>query len=169
MTAYELFARLSPADTTGVLEWLQENDRTAYKTCTGLLAGRRKLRPVFVERKPRAERNAWMADNLGKPANADLATEILQSWILGAHGKMVCGFLDFLKIPHDGKGLIESLPAQPPADEIDKAVEELFSTSPPGAVTAYLNLFTSMEMTEWPHLKNLVATDPRLCPNPTNR
>ncbi|MCK9588515.1 MAG: hypothetical protein WC076_12750 [Terrimicrobiaceae bacterium] len=169
MTAYELFARLSPADTTGVLEWLQENDRPAYKTCAGLLAGRRKLRPVFAERKPRAERNAWMADNLGKPANADLATEILQSWILGAHGKMVCGFLDFLKIPHDGKGLIESLPAQPPADEIDKAVEEIFSTFPPGAVTAYLNLFTSMEMTEWPHLKNLVATDPRLCPNPTNR
>ncbi len=167
MTAYELFARLSPSETTGVLEWLQENDRAAYKTCGGLLAGRRKLRPVFVERKPRVERNAWMAENLGKHANADLANEILQSWLFGAHGDMVCGFLDFLKIPHDGKGLIESLPAEPPADEINKAVEELFSKSPPTAALIYLNLFTSMEMTDWPHLQDLVSTDHRLCRNST--
>ena len=168
MTAYELFARISPAETAGILEWLQENYRTAYKTCAGLLASRRKLRPVFVERKPKAERNAWMAENLGKPANADLGTEILQSWILGVHGEMVCGFLDDLKIPHDGKGLIESLPAEPPAAEIDQAIEGLFSKYPPGAVVVYLNLFTSMEMTEWPHLKGLVSTDPRLCQNPTS-
>ena len=168
MIAYELFARLSPAETAGILEWLQENDRTAYKTCAGLLASRRKLRPVFVERKPKVERNSWMAENLARLANADLATEILQSWILGAHGDMVCGFLDFLKIPHDGKGLIESLPAEPPAGEIDQAVENLFAKFPPGAVTAYLNIFTSMGMADWPHLKGLVSTDPRLCPKTTN-
>ena len=168
MTAHELFARLSPPETAGILEWLQENDRAAYKTCAGLLAGRRKLRAVFVERKPKVERTAWMAENLGKPANGDLATEILQSWILGAQGEMVCGFLDLLKIPHDGKGLIESLPAEPPADSITQAVEDLFSKYPPTAVAVYLNLFTSMEMTEWPCLNSLVSTDPRLCQNPTN-
>lgn len=168
MTVYELFARLSPAETSGIMEWLQENDRAAYKTCAGLLASRRKLRPVFVERKPRAERNAWMAENLGKPANVDIATEILQSWILGAHGAMVCGFLDSLKIPHDGKGLIETLPPEPPAGEVDKAVESLFAAYPQSAVAVYLNLFTSMDMTEWPHLKALVSTDPRLCLKATN-
>lgn len=128
-----------------------------------MLAGRRKLRPVFVERKPRPERNAWMAENLGRPANADLATEIMQSWILGAQGEMVCGFLDELKVPHDGKGLIESLPAEPPAGDVDKAVEMLLTKFPPGAVMAYLNVFTSMGMTDWPHLTGLVSTDPRLC------
>jgi len=168
MAAHELFARLSPAGTSGILEWLQENDRPAYKTCAGLLATRRKLRAVFVERKPKAERNAWMAESLGKPANGDLAAEVLQAWILGAQGEMVRGFLDFLKVPHDGKGLIETLPAEPPAAEIDKAVEALLAKYPPSAVVVYLNLFTSMEMTEWPHLKGLVSTDPRLCPNPTN-
>ncbi len=168
MTAFELFARLSPAETSEIMEWLQENDRSAYKTCAGLLAGRRKLRPVFVERKPKAERNAWMAENLARPANADISTEILQSWILGSHGAMVCGFLDALKIPHDGKGLIETLPAEPPADEVDKAVDQLFSSHPAGAVVVYLNLYVSMDMTEWPHLKSLVTTDSRLCPNPTN-
>jgi hypothetical protein len=163
MTAHELFARLSPSETAGILEWLHEHDRTAHRTCAGMLAGRRKLRPVFVERKPRPERNAWMAENLGRPANADLATEIMQSWILGAQGEMVCGFLDELKVPHDGKGLIESLPAEPPAGDVDKAVEMLLTKFPPGAVMAYLNLFTSMGMTDWPHLTGLVSTDPRLC------
>ncbi|MFZ4775196.1 MAG: hypothetical protein ACOYM3_07540 [Terrimicrobiaceae bacterium] len=168
MIAYELFARLSPGDAAEVLEWLQENDRAAYKTCAGLLATRRKLRPVFVERKPKAERNAWMGEALGKPANADLSVEILQSWILGAHGTMVCGFMDSLKVPHDGKGLIESLPPEPAAEAIGKAVDELFSKYPANAVRVYLNIFTSMEMTEWPNLKSLVSTDPRLCLNLTN-
>lgn len=169
MTAYELFARLSPAESSEILEWLQESDRAAYRTCAGMLASRRKLRPVFVERKPKAERNVWMADNLGKPVNADLATEILQSWLLGAHGDMVCGFLDALKISHDGKGLLETLPQEPAVGEVDRAVGELFSTYPATAVLVYLNLFASMEMTEWPHLKKLVSTDPRLCQNPTNQ
>jgi hypothetical protein len=168
MTAYELFARLAPAEASGILEWLQESDRAAYKTCAGLLASRRKLRPVFVERKPRSERNAWMAENLGKPASADLATEILQSWLLGSHGDMVCGFLDSLKIPHDGKGIIETLPAEPPAGDVDRAIEDLFSKYPAGAVLVYLNLFASMDMTEWPHLQEVVSKDPRLCQTPTN-
>jgi hypothetical protein len=168
MTAHELFIRIPAAEAAGILEWLQGNDRAAYKTCAGLLANRRKLRPVFVERKPKAERNAWMVEALGKPANSDLATEILQSWILGANGKMVCDFLDSLKIPHDGKGLIESLPPEPAGEEVDRAVEVLLASHPPAAVLVYLNLFSSMEMTDWPHLKNLVATDHRLCPNPKN-
>jgi len=168
MTSHELFGRLAPADTAGVLEWLQDNDRPAYKTCAGLLATRRKLRPVFVERKPKAERNAWMVENLAKPANGDLAAELLQSWLLGSHVGMVCDFLDLLKIPHDGKGLIESLPPEPDAAAVDQAVDALFAKHPPGAVVAYLHIFSSMEMTEWPHLHQLVLNDPRLCLNPTN-
>lgn len=166
MTSHELFARFSSGEATEVLAWLQENDKAAYKTMAGLLATRRKLRPVFVERKPREERNLWIKEALGKPANSDLAAEILQAWIMGAHGQMVCSFLDSLKIPHDGKGLIESLPAEPPAEDVERAVEELFSKFPAPAVRAYLHLFSSMDMTEWPRLSALVSTDPRLCPNP---
>jgi hypothetical protein len=165
MTAHELFARFSPEDAAEVLGWLHEHDRGAYKTTAGLLATRRKLRPVFVERKPREERQAWMKDALGRPANSDLAAEILQAWIMGGNGGMVCGFLDSLKIPHDGKGLLESLPPEPPAADVGRAVDALLSHYPANAVRVYLNLFTSMEMTEWPVLRALVSTDPRLCPS----
>ena len=168
MTAHELFARLSPGDAAEVFGWLHEHDRAAYKTTAGLLATRRKLRPVFVERKPREERQAWMKDALGRPANSDLAAEILQAWIMGANGGMVCSFLDSLKIPHDGKGLLESLPPEPPAADVGRSVDELFSKYPAGAVRVYLNLFTSMEMTEWPALRAIVSTDSRLCLSPQN-
>jgi hypothetical protein len=94
------------------LNWLAENDRNAYKSAAGMLATRRKLRPIFVERKPRDERNQWIKDSLARPANADLALEILQVWTLGCNERMVCDFLDQLGIAHNGKGLIDELPPE---------------------------------------------------------
>ncbi|MEI6032804.1 MAG: hypothetical protein WCS65_00820 [Verrucomicrobiae bacterium] len=166
MTSHELFARLSSDEAAVVFSWLHDHDRAAYKTTAGLLATRRKLRPVFVERKPRDERQAWMKEALGRPANSDLAAEILQAWTMGANGQAVCAFLDSLGIPHDGKGLLESLPPEPPDADVRRAVDELFSNYSAVAVRVYLHLFSSMEMTEWPGLRALVSTDPRLCLNP---
>lgn len=54
-----------------------------------------------------------MREALSKPGNADLALEILQVWVLGKNERMVCDFLDALGIKHDGKGLIEEMPAEP--------------------------------------------------------
>ena len=170
MTATELFARMPSAHTGEIFAWLHENDRAAYKTCTGLLATRRKLRPVFVERKPREERHVWMKENLARPANGDLAAEILQAWILGANRPMVCAFLDALAVPHDGKGLIENLPPEPAGESVRSAVEALLRDHPQMAVMAYLNIFSGMEEEAWPVLKSLVSTDPRLCPEiPTQK
>lgn len=164
MIAHELFATYSPGEAGEVFTWLHENDKAAYKTTVGMLATRRKLRPVFVERKPRDERHAWMREALSRPSNGDLATEILQAWIMGAQERLVCDFLDALKVPHDGKGMLETLPAEPA--DVAPAVEALFAKYPAVAVRTYLNLFCSMDMTEWPGLRALVQTDPRLCPRP---
>ena len=165
MTANELFGRLSAGQAGDVFGWFHDKDRPAYRSCVGLLAGRRKLRPVFVERKPRDERHAWMKEALARPANADLAAEILQAWILGPNAKMVSDFLEELKIPHDGKGIIESLPPEPPAADIGRAVENLLKNHSPTAVMIYLNLFVGMDISDWQTLKTLVSTDPRLCPD----
>lgn len=166
MTAHELFGHMPAGQAGDIFHWFHDQDRAGYRACVGLLAKRRKLRPVFVERRPRDERHAWMKESLARPANSDLAGEILQGWILGANSKMVLDFLDQLKIAHDGKGLIEDLPAEPPAEEITRAVEKLFETNPPAVVMIYLNLFAGMDISNWPTLKALVATDPRLCPAP---
>ena len=131
MTAIEIFGQMSAPQASEILNWLLENDREAYRSCAGMLASRRKLRPVFVERKPREERNLWMREVLSKPANADLALEILQVWVLGKNERMVCDFLDALGVEHDGKGLIEELPAEPQASKVTAALEAIVSKYPP--------------------------------------
>lgn len=167
MTANEIFARLPADESSGILGWLQENDKPAYKASISLLAGRRKLRPIFVERKPRDERHAWMAAALTKPANADAATEILQAWILGGNRPMVLEFLEALGVSHED-GIIEDLPAEPTEGKVRAAVDALFAKYPAAAVVVYLNLFVSMDVTEWPVLRGLVASDERFQLAPAN-
>ena len=160
MTAIEIFGQMSAPQASEILNWLLENDREAYRSCAGMLATRRKLRPVFVERKPREERNLWMREALSKPANADLALEILQVWVLGKNERMVCDFLDALGVEHDGKGLIEELPTEPEASKVSAALDAIVSKYPPAEVSIYLHLFAGMDESGWPTLKGLLASHP---------
>lgn len=162
MTANEIFGRMSAPRASEILNWLHDNDRYAYRSCAGMLAARRKLRPVFVERKPREERNLWMREALLKASNSDLALEILQVWVLGKNERMVCDFLDAMKIKHDGKGLIDELPLEPAADKVTAAVESILANYPAAEVAIYLNLFVGMDDSGWPALKSLVASHPAL-------
>jgi len=163
MTAIEIFGHLSVPRATGILNWLYENDREAYRSCAGMLATRRKLRPVFVERKPRDERNLWIREALTKSSNADLALETLQIWVLGKNERLVCDFLDALEIKHDGKGLIDELPAEPDAKKVSSAVDAILAKYSPEDVWIYLHLFAGMD-TPWPHLKGLLMTHTAFAP-----
>lgn len=166
MTAIEIFGRMSPPQASELFNWLHENDRQAYRSCAGMLASRRKLRPVFVERKPREERNQWMREALSKPANSDLALELLQVWVLGKHERMVCDFLDALSIPHDGKGLIDEVPSEPEAQKVATAVESLVSKYPAHEVAIYLHLFSGMDENLWTALRNILETHPAFSSEP---
>jgi hypothetical protein len=163
MTATEIFGRMSSLQAGDVLNWLYENDRAAYRNCGAILASRRKLRPVFVERKPRDERNVWIKDCLSKPANTDLALELLQVWTLGKNSAMVCEFLDALEIPHDGKGLIDAIPSEP-SSKVEAAVDALLEKNDPFSVFVYLHLFSVMDDGAWPILNGLLQTKPALAP-----
>ena len=165
MTATDIFGRLSAAHAGEVLNWLSDNDRPAYRKCAGLLATRRNLRPVFVERKPKIERNQWIKDALARPANADLALEILQIWTLGCNDQMVCAFLDALEIPHNGKGLIDDLPAEPDGERVAQAVEMLLGKYPSPSVFVYLHLFCGMNPDVWPVLTGLLESHAALSPD----
>ena len=166
MTAIEIFGRMSAPQASDILNWLLENDREAYRSCAGMLATRRKLRPVFVERKPREERNLWMREALSKPANADLALEILQVWVLGKNERMVCDFLDSLKIAHDGKGLIDEMPTEPEASRVAAAVEGILGKYEPEEVSIYLHLFAGSDESSWPELQKILNTHPAFLATP---
>ena len=161
MQAHEIFQQLSTDGSAALFEHLYTADRPAYRAACQILAQRRKLRPVFVERKPRPERDQWLREALSRKANEDAALEVLQAWLLGAHRDMIVEFLDQTGVPHDGKGLIDNLPEEPAAAKLAAALDALLARHDREVVAVYLNLFESMEPGRWPRLAELLRSDAR--------
>jgi hypothetical protein len=163
MKAHEIFQRFPEEAAGEVFQYLYAHDKPAYRACVQVLAARRKLRPVVLERKTRVERHPWMHAELARKGNDDAATEVLQAWLLGAHQQLICSFLESLGVEHDGRGLLETLPPEPQRDRLVKAIDRLLEGQSRPAVIAYLHLFCEMDIAEWPTLKEILNEDPRLC------
>jgi hypothetical protein len=161
LTASDIFSGLTPAEAHELLESLLEANKPAYKQLLQATASRRKLRPVFLERKPRPERHEWMMGVLARPANEELSLEVLQNWLLGPHRAMLVDFLDACGIANE-EGLIDDIPAQPDREKVDAAVDAIAAKHPPLAVKVYLNLFQPQDAGAWPDLDALLVIDPRL-------
>lgn len=159
---YEIFAALPPAVSDQLFAFLFESEKPLYKATIDTLAKQRKLRPVFVERKPRAERHAWMKEALGRKVNEAVAAHLLQIWLVGAHAKLLCDFLDGLGIEHDENGTIEALPPAPTKEALTKAIDPLFEKHDPAVVTVYLHAFQALDDQGWPSLAELLTEDARL-------
>jgi len=159
---YEIFAALPPAITEQLFSFVHDQEKPLYKATIDTLAKQRKLRPIFVERKPRAERHAWMKDVLGRKVNEAVAAHLLQIWLVGAHAKLLCDFLDGLGIAHDENGTIEALPPAPSKEALVKAIDPLFEKHDPTIVAVYLQAFQALDDTGWPSLAGLLAQDARL-------
>jgi hypothetical protein len=162
MNASELFAAASPEKGVEILDFFAASDRNAYRAAITLLASRRNLRPLFLEKKPKGERHQWMAEALGRKRNEDLALELLQNWVLQARTEMVVQFLGDLGIAHDGEGLIDQTPNEPAPELVDQAVERLLSGFPAEDVGIYLHLFVTMDPAGWNHLRQLLEIRPEL-------
>lgn len=163
MKAHEILERFPEETASEIFQYLYQNDKPAYRACVQVLASRRKLRPVILERKARAERHAWMHAELARKANDDAAVEVLQTWLLGAHRQLVCSFLDGLGVSHDGRGLLETLPPQPEKERLQHAIDRLLENHSRSAAIAYLHLFCEMDIADWPTLKQILKEDSRLC------
>jgi hypothetical protein len=162
MKCYEIFSKLSPELTNEIFGYLLESEKAVYKAIIENVATRRKLRPIFIERKPKNERHAWLQQALSMKGADDITTQLFQIWLLGAHRIMICEFLDSLGIAHDGKGVVESLPAEPPREELSEKISKLLGNHSPEVVAVYLHAFQAMDETGWSVLNDLLANDPRL-------
>jgi hypothetical protein len=159
---YEIFSALSPALADQLFSFLIEREKPLYKATIDTLAKQRKLRPIFVERKPRADRHTWMKDMLGRKQNESVAAHLLQIWLVGAHAQLLCDFLDSLGIAHDENGTIENLPEAPAKDALVKSIDTLFTKHDPAVVVVYLHAFQALDEKGWPTLAELLVEDPRL-------
>ena len=159
---HEIFARMPEPVSEQLLGYLFEKEKPLYKATINTLTKQRKLRPVFVERKPRTERHAWMRDVLGKKANESVAAHLLQIWLVGAHAKLLCDFLDALGIAHDENGTIEELPSAPEKVKLTAAIDTVSASHDPGVVAVYMHAFQALDEKGWSTLEELLAEDPRL-------
>src|SRR5580700_3194332 len=162
MTSYEIFGRCSSLLANEIFVYLQEKEKPVYRAVIQNLANQRKLRPVFIERKPKSERHIWLQQALARKPADDLATQVLQIWLLGAQQPLICQFLDALEIKHDGKGVVEQLPPEPEPEKLRAAVDLVLEHYSPEVVTIYLRLFLMMDDAGWKKLREMLESDERL-------
>jgi hypothetical protein len=161
MTSHELFAAMPTALAYDILEFSYTNDKKLYRAALDAVAQFRKLRSVFLERQPKAERYTTMAAGLGRPALAVAADSLLRNWLLKKHTGLLADFLDALSIKHEN-GVVEDLPKTVDDGALKAAVEALLARHPPEAVSVYLRAFNSMNAESWTNLDALLQNDPRL-------
>ncbi len=162
VNANEIFANLTPAETHEIFEEISAGNRDAYKAAMQVTATRRRLRPVFLEKKQRTDRHEWMRSVLAMKRNEDVALELLQNWLLGQRRGMITEFLGACGLEHQ-EGILEEIPPQPEVAKLSAAVDGLFATNPAVAAKVYLHVFQPGEDDEaWPDLDRMLTGDPRM-------
>jgi hypothetical protein len=161
LTSHELFGFMSPGLADDILNFTHESDKPVYKAALNAIAQARHVRPVFLERQPRAQRQAAMIATLSRPGLEAVAGGLIRSWLLKKHKPMLMDFLDVLGIKNE-EGVVENLPAGMDDAKLKSAVETLLAKYPSEAVAVYLNAFNDMNETSWANLKTILESDPRL-------
>ena len=142
MRSYEIFRECPTEVVNEIFVYLHEHEKGVYRAIIQNIATQRKLRPVFIERKPKTERHEWLRQALSRKPADDVAAQTLQIWLLGAQKDLICQFLDALEIAHDGKGFVHELPPEPPSEKLKAAVDHLVESHRPEIIAVYLQPFS---------------------------
>ena len=162
MKAYQIFQAISPDLGQEIFQTLREEHKDVYKSVLISLAQQKKLRPVFVQRKPASQQIAWLYQT-AKLRIADGVTEhLLQLWLLKSKKEMLVAFLDVLEIEHDDEGTVDDLPEELDAAKLKAAVDKLLSDFPAETVTLYLEVFQLQQPGGWQEITSQLESDDRL-------
>ena len=161
LTSHELFGFMSPGLADDILNFTHETDKPVYKAALNAIAQARHVRPVFLERQPRAQRQEAMIATLSRPGLDAVAGGLIRVWLLKKHKPMLVDFLNVLGIKNE-EGVVENLPEGMDDAKLKSAVEMLLAKYPPETVAVYLNAFNDMNETSWANLKTILESDPRL-------
>jgi hypothetical protein len=161
LTSHELFGFMSPALANEILNFAYDSDKPAYKATLNGVAQALRVRPVYLERQPRLQRHASIAQILSRPGMDAVAASLLRAWLLKQHKAMLIDFLNALEIKNE-EGVVEDLPPSMDDAKLKAAVESLLTKHPPEAVAVYLNVFNDMNEANWANLKAILESDSRL-------
>lgn len=162
MKSYEIFQEMNPETVVSVFQYLRDEQREVYTASLSSLASSRKLRPVFVQRKPAAAQIDWLAKNIKLKGSEEIAEHVIQLWLMKAHQDMLVTFLDGVGIEHDGEGAAEDLPEELNAKKLKSTVTKLLKAHDPEAVRIYLHVFQLQRPGGWDELTKLIAETPEL-------
>lgn len=161
LKSHELFGFMSPALAEDILAFTFDTDKPTYRAVMHGVAQAKHVRPVFLERQPKAQRNAAMISALGKPNLDAFAGNLLRAWLVKKYKAMLVDYLNTLEIKNE-EGVVEGLPEKVDDAKLKSAVELILSKYPHEVVAVYLNAFNDMNEANWPNLKALLESDARL-------
>jgi hypothetical protein len=161
LTSHELFGFMSAALANEMLDFTHESDKPVYKATLSAVAQARHVRPVFLERQPRAQRQAAMIATLSRPALEAAAAGLIRVWLVKKQRQMLVDFLNALGLPNN-EGVVDDLPATMDDARLKSAIDTLLAKYPGEAVAVYLNAFNDMNEANWANLKTLLESDKRL-------
>ena len=140
MKAYEIYSAAAPSVVNQMLDWFRSNDRNVYKSAVASLAEKRKLRPVFIEKKPMTEQYAWIHKTLKISACNTIGEHLMQAYLMAGQQSLLAMFCDGMGIQHDGKGsVVGELPEALDAKRLDSTIDRLIEVFDPKILTLYLN------------------------------
>ncbi len=160
--AYEIFQKMKSGTALSVFQYLRDEHRDVYKASISSLAANRKLRPVFIQKKPVSEQIDWLVKNAKLRGSGEIAMQVLQLWLLKGHQSLLIGFLDGLGIKHDGEGAADDLPDDLDAKKLKKTVSDLLKKHDPEIVTIYLHIFQLQRSEGWEEISKLIESTPEL-------
>ncbi len=144
-------------------KWMREEERELYKTAIGTLAEAKKLRAVFVTKKPVIEQIAWLQKNLSIQKNDMVSEHLLQGWFMNGQQDMLVTFCDTMEIKHDGNGAVEEeLPESLDDSKLKAAVDALFDKFQANLTSLYLYVFNLQAPNGWENLSKILAEDDRI-------
>ncbi len=161
--AHEIYTAADPALVTQMLDWFRDHDRNVYKSAVSSLAQSRKLRLVFIQKKPLPDQYAWILKTLRMKQSDAIGEHLLQAWLMAGHQDLLAEFCDAMEIEHDGKGSVTGdLPETMDKDKLDVAVDKLLTDRDPKLVTIYLRVFNLQRPDGWENLSEKLENDERL-------
>jgi hypothetical protein len=161
MTCHELFGFMSTTLANEILHYAHTTNKPLYRATLNAVAESRKVRPIFMERKPPPERNKLILESLTRPRLEAAAAELLRTWLIKAENALLVDFLNQMGIEHK-EGIAENFPETVDETKLNGVIDQLLAQYAPEKVVVYLNALSALQVVIWPNLNRLLESEARL-------
>ena len=161
MQSFELFKEMPTSLSAGIIQYLRDDERDVYKSVIASLSVQKKLRPVFIQRRPLEKQIEWIVSTLSTRLGNDVGEQVIQVYLMKAHKEMLSDFLDALKIEHE-EGAVDDLPEELEEADVKTAADALLEKYPHEVVSLYLRVFQTQRPDGWAGIAKVLEDDERL-------